>query len=120
VVVSRHNGIRSNAEQELSIGRALAHVDAQKIKELLWFHPGDPDLTLDPAIDPNWLAADLLDLYLAVGEDIPFEGLFEPEEMPREATIGSSAERAPKADFPFLPTIRTDGLPFLLCATSCT
>jgi penicillin amidase len=102
VVVSRHNGIRSNAEQELSIGRALAHVDAQKIKELLWFHPGDPDLTLDPAIDPNWLAADLLDLYLAVGEDIPFEGLFEPEEMPEGSNNWIISGERTQSGFPIL------------------
>jgi penicillin amidase len=102
VVVSRHNGIRSNAEQELSIGRALAHVDAQKIKELLWFHPGDPDLTLDPSIDPNWLAADLLDLYLAVGEDIPFEGLFEPEEMPEGSNNWIISGARTQSGFPIL------------------
>ena len=102
VVVSRHNGIRYNAEQELSIGRALAHVDAQKIKELLWFHPGDPDLTLDPAIDPNWLAADLLDLYLAVGEDIPFEGLFEPEEMPEGSNNWIISGARTQSGFPIL------------------
>ena len=102
VVVSRHNGIRSNAEQELSIGRALAHVDAQKIKKLLWFHPGDPDLTLDPAIDPNWLAADLLDLYLAVGEDIPFEGLFEPEDMPEGSNNWIISGARTQSGFPIL------------------
>ena len=102
VVVSRHNGIRSNAEQELSIGRALAHVDTQKIKELLWFHPGDPDLTLDPAIDPNWLAADLLDLYLAVGEDIPFEGLFESEEMPEGSNNWIISGARTQSGFPIL------------------
>ncbi len=102
VVVSRHNGIRSNVEQELSIGRALAHVDAQKIKELLWFHPGDPDLTLDPAIDPNWLAADLLDLYLAVGEDIPFEGLFETEEMPEGSNNWIISGARTQSGFPIL------------------
>jgi penicillin amidase len=102
VVVSRHNGIRSNAEQELSIGRALAHVDTQKIKELLWFHPGDPDLTLDPAIDPNWLAADLLDLYLAVGEDIPFEDLFEPEEMPEGSNNWIISGARTQSGFPIL------------------
>ena len=102
VVVSRHNGIRSNAEQELSIGRALAHVDAQKIKELLWFHPGDPDLKLDPSIDPNWLAADLLDLYLAVGEDIPFEGLFEPEDMPEGSNNWIISGARTQSGFPIL------------------
>jgi penicillin amidase len=102
VVVSRHNGIRSNAEQELSIGRALAHVDAQKIKELLWFHPGDPDLTLDPAIDPNWLADDLLDLYLAVGEDIPFEGMFESEEMPEGSNNWIISGARTQSGFPIL------------------
>lgn len=82
VVISRHNGIRSNAGQELAIGRSLAHVDAQKIKDLLWFHPGVPDLTLDESIDPNWLAANLLEPYLALGQDIDFENLLEEEDFP--------------------------------------
>ncbi len=102
VVISRHNGIRSNAEQELSIGRALAQVDAQKIKELLWFHPGDPDLSLDPSIDPNWLAADLLKPYLALGEDIPFEDLFESEEMPEGSNNWIISGARTQSGFPIL------------------
>ena len=102
VVISRHNGIRSNAEQELSIGRALAQVNAQKIKELLWFHPGDPDLSLDPSIDPNWLAADLLKPYLALGEDIPFEDLFESEEMPEGSNNWIISGARTQSGFPIL------------------
>jgi penicillin amidase len=82
IVVSRHNGIRSNASQELAIGRALAQAKPEKIKELMWFHPGDPDLTLDESIDPQWLSNNLLELYEAVSEDIPFGDLLGKEEMP--------------------------------------
>uniref|UniRef100_UPI004047F621 penicillin acylase family protein n=1 Tax=Algoriphagus sp. TaxID=1872435 RepID=UPI004047F621 len=102
VVISRHNGIRSNAQQELSIGRALAQVDAQKIKELLWFHPGDPDLSLDPSIDPNWLAADILKPYLALGEDIPFENLFDSEEMPEGSNNWIISGARTQSGFPIL------------------
>jgi len=82
IVVSRHNGIRSNASQELAIGRALGQAKPEKIKELMWFHPGDPDLSLDESIDPQWLTNNLLELYEAVSEDIPFGELLGKEEMP--------------------------------------
>jgi len=82
IVVSRHNGIRSNASQELAIGRALGQAKPEKIKELMWFHPGDPDLSLDESIDPQWLSNNLLELYEAVSEDIPFGELLGKEEMP--------------------------------------
>jgi len=102
VVISRHNGIRSNAEQELSIARALAHVDAQQIKELLWFHPGEPDLSLDPSIDPNWLAADLLELYQAVSEDIPLNALLDLEEMPEGSNNWVISGERTQSGFPIL------------------
>lgn len=82
IVISRHNGIRSNASQELSIGRALAKVEPEKIKEFMWFHPGDPDLTLDESIDAEWLSNDILEFYDAVSNDIPFEELLLEQELP--------------------------------------
>jgi penicillin G amidase len=69
VVISRHNGLRKNVKQELDIGIAVARVGASKVKELMWFHPGDPQLELDKKINGDILKPEILALYNAnVGE----------------------------------------------------
>lgn len=65
VVVSRHNALVSNVTQELSIGRAVAAVGAPAVREAYWFQPGSPDLGLDPLVDGELLAGDVLELYTA-------------------------------------------------------
>lgn len=73
VVVSRHQGIRSNALQELNLARAVARVGEKKVRELVWFHPNQPDLTLDPTIDTAILFQDILRLYQEVNKEISFK-----------------------------------------------
>ena len=73
VVVSRHGGLLGNIEQELAMSRAVTAVDAAKVKELWNFHPGDPDLTLDRAIDANLLSAPILALYQAYRAPVRFQ-----------------------------------------------
>jgi penicillin amidase len=65
VVVSRHQGLLGNVEDELRLTRAVAAVGAPTVKQLSSFHPGDPDLTIDPAIDTKLLSANILELYQA-------------------------------------------------------
>ena len=55
IVVSRHQGIRSNVQQELNFARAITKVGDEKVRELSWFHPLQPDLTIDPKINKNLL-----------------------------------------------------------------
>lgn len=72
VVISRHQGLLGNVGQELRIGRAVAALGPEKVKELSAFGPFDPELALDPAIDGGLLEADLLELYDAFRDPIRF------------------------------------------------
>jgi penicillin amidase len=81
VVVSRHGGLLGNIEEELTLSRAVAAVGAAKVKELSNFHPGDPDLTIDPAIDTKLLAAPILARYQAFRAPIRFR----PEDLASNA-----------------------------------
>ncbi len=73
VVVSRHGGLLGNIEEELTLSRAVAAVGAAKVKELWNFHPGDPDLTIDPVIDPKLFGLPILALYQAYRAPIKFQ-----------------------------------------------
>lgn len=72
VVISRHQGLLGNIGEELSIGRAVAKVGVEKVKQLEWFHPKDPDIKLDPAINKESLSNDILGLYNAYRRGITF------------------------------------------------
>jgi penicillin amidase len=72
VVVSRHQGLLGNIEDELRIGRAVARIGPEAVKRVSWFHPGDPDLDLDAAIDGELLFEDILGLYEAFRDGIEF------------------------------------------------
>jgi len=50
VVISRHQGLLGSINQELQIGRAVAKLGAETVKDLYWLHPKDPDLSIDPSI----------------------------------------------------------------------
>lgn len=82
VVISRHQGLLGNIGQELDIGMAVAKVGAEKVKKLVWFHPKDPDITLDPAIRGELLNEKILELYKAYRRPVKFlpEDLVEPED----------------------------------------
>ena len=71
VVISRHNGLVSNVTQELNTARAVALLGAEAVKELNYYY-GDPDLTLDPAIDVSIMTDDILRLYRAHRRNIEF------------------------------------------------
>ncbi|MBN1388007.1 MAG: penicillin acylase family protein [Bacteroidales bacterium] len=73
VVISRHQGLLGNVITELSIGRAVAKIGHEKVKEYLWFHPKDPIVELDTAINPELLTDDILELYLAYRTSVNFE-----------------------------------------------
>lgn len=72
VVISRHQGLLGNATEELDIGRSVAKVGREKVKQLLWFHPKEPDLTLDSSLRGNILFADILDPYNASHSEVVF------------------------------------------------
>lgn len=72
VVISRHQGLLGNITYELDFGRAVAKVGEEKVKEIMWFHPKDPDLTLDPSLTSELLEQDILELYNAYRKDVKF------------------------------------------------
>jgi len=73
VVISRHQGLLGNIEEELEIGQAVAKLGVEEVKKLYWFHPKDPILAIDPAIDASLLDDAILDLYNAYRKPVKFE-----------------------------------------------
>jgi penicillin amidase len=86
VVISRHQGLLGNIETELSIGRAVAKLGPDKVKQYYWFHPRDPDIALDPAINGELLADDILELYRAFRSPVKFR----PEDIVQEFRVQDS------------------------------
>ena len=72
VVISRHQGLLGNIGAELSTGRAVAAIGAERVKLFDDFGPGDPDLTLDPSIDAELLSQNILRLYSAFRSGLRF------------------------------------------------
>ncbi len=93
VVISRHQGLLGNINQELSTARAVAAIGAEKVKELIWFHPKDPDLTIDSTIDLSHLDFDILGLYNAYRQPLKFQ--------PEDIDIASRNESNPAKDIGF-------------------
>lgn len=77
VVISRHQGLLENVVDEWKYARALKLVGAEKLKELLWFHPQDPDLKIDPKIPVTLFDQDVLKLYNAFRRPLTFK----PEDL---------------------------------------
>ncbi|WP_419161786.1 penicillin acylase family protein [Candidatus Palauibacter sp.] len=72
IVISRHQGLLMNIGQELDLGVAVARVGAEKVKEVSYFHPGDPDIELDDAVDGSLLRSEILDVYRAFRGQVRF------------------------------------------------
>ena len=74
VVISRHQGLLGNISLELSTGRAVCAIGEDKVRELRYFHPHDPILTLDPLLDcDSLLNNDILHLYNSYRRPIRFQ-----------------------------------------------
>ena len=73
VVISRHQGLLGNIEDELNIGRAVSIIGEKKVKDLMWFHPKEPSLKLDKRITKKDLENDILKLYNAYRQPIEFK-----------------------------------------------
>ena len=74
VVISRHQGLLGNISLELSTGRAVCAIGEDKVRELRYFHPHDPILTLDPLVDcDSLLNNDILHLYNSYRRPIRFQ-----------------------------------------------
>jgi penicillin amidase len=73
VVLSRHQGLLGNVEEELTLGRAVAAVGPGVVKELSSFHPGDPDIRLDSAVNGALLSQPILAVYQAWHSNVRFQ-----------------------------------------------
>jgi penicillin G amidase len=114
VVVSRHQGLMHNVTEELDLARAVTLLGSERVKELVWFHPGEPTLELDEAIPGERLFEDILRLYRAARSSIRFQ----PEDVLPEfrATDSASTQSFPTWFLPathdlwnpLVPGIQTD------------
>lgn len=73
IVISRHQGLLGNINRELNTGRAVALAGEEMVEKINWFHPKDPDLTLDPAINGELLMEDVIAPYRAFRQRVRFE-----------------------------------------------
>lgn len=72
VVISRHQGLLSNLSSEIEISRAVATIGVDRVKDLIDFEPGSPDLTIDPVINQQLLFDDIIELYQTYRKPIVF------------------------------------------------
>ncbi|MEQ8245106.1 penicillin acylase family protein, partial [Fulvivirga sp.] len=73
VVISRHQGLLGNIDLELNVARSVAKLGVEKVKDLNWFHPKDPDLKMDSAVNQELLFDDILELYDAYRKPVAFQ-----------------------------------------------
>lgn len=80
VVISRHQSLTANVTDEARYMRALKHMPADTLKELIYFQGGDPVFTPDAALDPKTFPDDVLGLYSAFRNAVEFR----PEDVAAE------------------------------------
>jgi penicillin amidase len=73
VVISRHQGLVHNLTEEWNLARAVALIGPEKVKELVWFHPGVPELTLDESLPKDLFTAEVLTRYNAARSPLQFK-----------------------------------------------
>jgi penicillin amidase len=71
-VISRFNGLLGNIDQELNMALAIQAVGKEKVKEIEYFQPDNPNLDIDPAIDSSLLNKRILDIYHAFRTPLKF------------------------------------------------
>jgi penicillin G amidase len=93
VVVSRHQGLLGNAGAQLTTGRAVHLLGAEKVHRMEYFHPHPerPEIELDPAVDGDHLLEhDVLRLYSLWRSPMRFQ----PEDIvPDERADAASHQR---------------------------
>lgn len=72
VVISRHQGLLQNVQQELNYSRIVSLIGAEKAKQLFHFHPFDPDLTIPASIPKALLFQDVIAPYTAFRSPLTF------------------------------------------------
>ena len=80
VVISRHNALVANLEEELRIAQAVRVLGAGSVKSLEYFQGGDPNITPDAAIDLSLVNDSILEIYKAFRAPIRFGPTNPPSE----------------------------------------
>ncbi|MBL7852644.1 MAG: penicillin acylase family protein [Cyclobacteriaceae bacterium] len=93
-VISRHQGLLGNLPDELRYARAIATVGEAKVREVVNFEPGDPDLRIDPSIDQKALFDSILSVYDAFRATLRFK----PEHLRVAHRNSKDFERLAEAD----------------------
>lgn len=103
VVVSRHQGLLGNIGAELNYGRAVAAAGAEAVKRVANFHPGEPEIGLDAAIDGSLLEADILRLYNAFRTPVRFRPEHVVPERRGDGAVQALLEASPGPRAPDRP-----------------
>ncbi|MFC2087370.1 penicillin acylase family protein [Bacteroidota bacterium] len=78
VLISRHQGLLRNVEIELATTRAVCLIGEDKVKNIEFFDPREPDLSLNEIIDcESLLENDILKYYNAFKQNL----YFQPEDI---------------------------------------
>src|SRR5262249_55684609 len=88
IVISRHNGLYRNITQEVQYAQLVHLLGANRARELLHLHPGQPDLQPDAAVDLSLISEAILESYKASRAPVAFR----PEDVQPEYR-GQSARR---------------------------
>ncbi|MGC2398553.1 MAG: penicillin acylase family protein [Acidobacteriaceae bacterium] len=72
IVISRFNGLLGNVDQELTLASAINAVGVEKVKDVMYFQPSDPNLEMDPSIDRSLLGKEILGVYHAFRTPLRF------------------------------------------------
>jgi penicillin amidase len=97
VVISRFNGLRANLDEEMNTALAVQAIGADTVKDLKRYQPANPDLRIDPAIDPKLLSTGLLELYDVYRSQLEFS----PEQLlPQYRATKTASALAPKSAAP--------------------
>lgn len=91
-VISRHQGILANLLDELRFARAIVTLGEEKVKELVPFEPGEPDLRIDPSIDRTGLFDSIASIYSAFRAAVRFKPEHIVDTLARNASVEQPAQ----------------------------
>jgi len=72
VVISRHQGLLANINEELNTAQAVRVLGVDRVKDLEYYQGGDPLLASDSAIDLSLISNEILELYNAFRQPVRF------------------------------------------------
>lgn len=98
VVISRHQALTANINDEVRYMRALKHMPAAALRELVYFQGGEPVFTPDPTLDPKTFPDNVLDLYAAFRTSMDFRPEDVAPEFRRAAARVAAAPPAAEDD----------------------